>query len=133
MSYLGSLSSIVMWGNTSVAATAGTRFLDPWWSRNAAQVTNDKRVVVPRAGRLQDMFVRHNAAAGNGNDVVYTLMVNNVPTALAVTLASGAIGQASNLAVVVAVAQGDTISMRATKALGIGAGGVQPIVSLGFT
>ena len=72
---------------------------------------------------LKNFFVRHNAANGNGNSVVYTVLVNGVATAITVTLASGAVGQASDTVHTVVIAQGDRISIRATKAATIAGGG----------
>ena len=85
---------------------------------------------MPRAGTLRRFFVRHNTATGNGNNVVYTVMVNGVATAITVTLATGAIGQASDLVNTVAVAQGDRVSIRATKAVTIANGAINVQTSL---
>jgi hypothetical protein len=57
------------------------------------------------------MFARHNLAAGSGPVATYTLLVNGVPTALAVSVPTAAIGQASNLVDTVTVAAGDDLSL----------------------
>jgi hypothetical protein len=49
-----------------------------------------------------------------------------------VTLATGAIAQASNLVNTAVVAQGDRITLRATKALVVANGNVLPSVTMEF-
>jgi divalent metal cation (Fe/Co/Zn/Cd) transporter len=56
--------------------------------------------------------------------VVYTVLKNGIATAITVSLAANAVAQASDLVNTVAVVLGDRISLRAAKALGIGASGV---------
>jgi hypothetical protein len=120
---------VLTWGNDSIAAGADTRFLTP--GRGGTAVTTDiNQLPVPRAGLLQNFFVRHDAAAGNGNSVVYTVLVNGVATAITVTLATGAVGQASDTTHTVAIAQGSRISIQATKAAGIGTGAIDVQTSL---
>jgi hypothetical protein len=118
-------SAILGFGAGNINAAANTRFLDPWYGGNTSvallTITDHP---CPRAGTLKNLFVRHNAADGNGNTVVYTVMLNGVATLLTVTLATGAIGQASDLVNSVVVAQGDRIGLRAVKALAIGGASV---------
>jgi hypothetical protein len=117
------------WGNTNVAAAADTRFLTPGRDATTAITTDLAQIPIVRPGTLQRLYVRHNAAVGV-NDVVYTVMLNGAPTAITVTLAAGAIGQASDLVNTVAVVAGDRVSLRATKALGLGTGAVEVEASL---
>jgi hypothetical protein len=114
--------SIATWGNDSIAPAADTRYLSPGRSTSTASTTDVASIPAPRAGTIRNLFVRHHSATGNGNNVVYTIMINGVATGLTVTLATGAIGQASDLVNTVAVAQGDRISLRATKAANVGGG-----------
>jgi hypothetical protein len=126
-----SAPAVLTWGDDSIAAAADTRYLTP--GRGATASTTDTRQMPsPRAGTLRNLYVRHNSAAGNGNSVVYTVMINGVATGITVTLASAAAGQASDLVNTAAVVQGDRISLRATKALSIGAGGQDVQVGLEF-
>jgi hypothetical protein len=112
---------VLTWGNDTLLAAADTRFLTP--GRGGTAVTIDiNQIPAPRAGVLKNFFVRHNSAGGNGNSVVYTVFVNGVATAITVTLVTGAVGQASDTVNTVVVAQGDRISIQATKAVGIGDG-----------
>jgi len=113
---------ILGWGNSSISAGADTRFLDAWYNQAVAPLVLDGGLPCPRAGTINNLFVRHNVAIGNGATVVYTVMVNGVATAITVTLATNAIGQASDLVNSVAVAQGDVIGLRAVKAASIGNG-----------
>ena len=122
--------AILMWGNDSLTAAADTRFLTPGRDRAAAPLVDQAQLPVPRAGVLKNFFVRHNAAAGDGNSVAYDVLVNGVATAITVTLATGAVGQASDLVNTVVVAQGDRVSIRAVKAAGITDGGLNVQASL---
>jgi hypothetical protein len=81
-------------------------------------------MAMSRAGTLQNFFVHHNTANGNGGTVVYTVMVNGAATAITATLATGAVGTASDVANTVAVAQGDLVSIRVTKAANVTNGNV---------
>jgi hypothetical protein len=62
------------------------------------------------------MFGQHNIAGGSGPVATYTLLVNGVATALAVSVPTGAVGQASNLVDTVVVAQGDLLSLTVDSA-----------------
>lgn len=120
-------------GDGNVGAAADTRFLGPWFGgQGEVASTSIIDIIAPRAGVLDNLFVRHNAATGNGNNVVYTVMLNGVATALTVTRATGAVGTSSDLVNTVTVAQGDRIALQATKAAAIGNGGCQPVASIRF-
>jgi hypothetical protein len=128
--------SILVWGNDNVAAAADSRSLNFGSERNTASVVGsqpgggtESAWRAPRPGIVRNMRVRHNAAVGNGNPVVYTLTLNGVATTLTASLASGALGDASNLVAVVIVITNDLVTMVASKALSIGAGGVSATVA----
>ena len=132
-------SALLQWGNDSIAAAADTRALAPGFSRNIADTIGglpgggtEGLYRASRAGTLRNLRVRHNSSTGNGNSVVYTVFVAGVATAITATLASGAIGDASDLANTAAVAAGDLLQVRASKAVSIGAGGVSVMVDLEF-
>jgi hypothetical protein len=115
----GAMRSVSMWGNGSVAATTTTRFLSAGFD-SALASTTEIPVPIATAGVLRNLYVRHNVAVGNGNAIVYTVMVNGVATALTLSLVTGAVGQASDLANTVAVVAGDRVSIRVTKAASVG-------------
>lgn len=115
-------NALLFWGAHNIAASADTRYITTGGDQGTAPLTDDFRLPVPRSGTLRRLYVRHNAAAGNGNSVVYALLINGVATTVTVTLATGAVGQASDLVNTVAVVAGDRVSLRAVKALGIGGG-----------
>jgi hypothetical protein len=123
-------TGILGWGNSSISAGADTRFLDAWYNQAAAPLVVTGNLVVPKAGTLKNLAVRHNVAAGNGNTVVYTVMKNAVATAITVTLATNVIVQALDTVNTVAVVQGDIISLRAVKAASIGNGTQEVTVTL---
>jgi hypothetical protein len=104
----------LFWGTDTAGAAAATRYISPGRG-GVATLTDVYQEPAPRAGTLRNLFVRHNSAGGGvGNTITYTVLVNGVATAIVVVLATGAIGQASNLVSTVAVAQGDRISLSAT-------------------
>jgi hypothetical protein len=69
-------------------------------------------------------------ANGNGNNVVYTVFKNGAATAMTVTLATGAVGIASDITNTVAVLFGDLISIRAVKGTSIGNGAISVIAAI---
>jgi len=105
---------LLLWGNSSVAASTTTRYLTPGYSDNIAQTT-ETRFIVESSGVLKRLAVRHNGTAGNGNPIVYTVLVNGVATAITVSLASTGTS-ATDLVNTAAVVPDDEISLRATKA-----------------
>jgi hypothetical protein len=116
----GAMRSVSMWGNGSVAPTTTTRFLSAGFD-SALASTTEIPVPIATVGVLRNLYVRHNVAVGNGNAIVYTVMVNGVASVLTVSLVTGAVGQASDLVNTVAVAAGDRVSIRVTKAASVGA------------
>lgn len=109
---------LLMWGNDSVAATTTARYLSPFYEDSLAQ-TSPIQFRVPRAGTIRRLRVRHNGPAGNGNNIVYTLRVNGVATALSASLASNA-SDASDLVNQVGVPDGALIDFEVTKAASVG-------------
>ena len=89
--------------------------MTPGFSAGLASTTDTRRLRVTRAGTLLNMFVMQNVPSTSANDVVYTLLVNGVATALTVTIA-GNVTTASDTTHSVAVAQGDELTLRITKA-----------------
>lgn len=131
---LPSGGQVLTWGADSIAATADTRYLTPGFSPTTAG-TAVLEFAAARAGTLRNLFARWNAAPGgaNGNAVDVKVRINGVDTALVVSRAANAgVGQSSNLVNTVAVAQGDRIAVVVTKALAIGSGVLQPLVSVEF-
>lgn len=127
-----SASAVLFWGCTSITAGIDTaRFLAPGFDSGTAPTLRQRTIRAPRAGTLKSLFLYHNNPVGNGNPIVYTVLVNNVATAITVTLASTGTN-ASDTANQVAVAQGDEIDLRASKAAGIGNGNVMPTATLEF-
>lgn len=122
--------SVLFWGVDQIQASADTRFIPPGHDSGFA-ITSDKyQMPMPRAGTLRNLFVRHNSAGGTGPAISYTILVNGVATAITVSLATGAIGQASNIVAGVAVAQGDRVTLRAVKAVAIGGGAIDLVATL---
>ena len=114
---IGSGVAILSFGADSVSTTTTTRFLYPWYS-NASAPTSTVSVPVPYSGTISKMFINWNGA-GNGNNVVFTLLKNGVPTAIQISLASTA-GSGSDLVNIESVVAGDVLSLRVTKAIDIG-------------
>lgn len=117
----------LVWGNANVGAAADTRYLNPGSDQGTASASRNWSVVMMRAGTLKNLYVRHNVSAGNGNNVVYTIHKNGTPTALTVTLATGAVGQASDTSNTVTVAAGDYIDLVAVKGSTIVSGAIYAV------
>lgn len=115
---VGSSKVMLLWGNNSVSATVTTRYLNPGYTNSTAP-TSPVQFRVPFAGTLRNFYLRQNSGAGNGNNIVYTVRVNGVATALTVTIASTA-NDASDLSNSVSVSQGDLVDIEVTKAVGVG-------------
>jgi hypothetical protein len=112
-------SAQLLWGDNSVGSTTTTRYLTPGYDDALAE-TIANQITAVRAGTMRSLRVRHNAVAGNGNTIVYTLRVNGVASALSVTLASTSSSGADAVSTV-AIATGDRIDIAVTKAAGVGA------------
>lgn len=126
-----SAAPFATWGNANVAASADTRFCCPGRDNSLPALTTDVMgIPVTKAGTLRNLIVRHNTAAGNGNNVVYTVYVNGVATAITVTLATAAVGQATDVTHTVAVVVGDRVSLARANASAIGSGAVDMQASL---
>jgi len=110
--------STMMWGNDGVSSTTATRFLAPGYLSSTAHTTAIQ-FRCPCAGTLKNFYVHHNSGAGNGNAIVYTIMINNIASTLTISMASTA-ADGSDLVHTVAVAQGDLIDIRVTKELSVG-------------
>lgn len=110
--------SVLTWGDDSVAASTATRYLAPGWDDGVA-ATAPRQILSPRSGIARSLQIIHQLPRGNGNLIVYTLRVNNVVTALSVSLAStAAIG--GNVIANVPIAVGDILDIEVTKAINIG-------------
>jgi hypothetical protein len=89
-------------------------------------------MVLPHAGTIRNLYVRHNAAGGTGPVVNYFVLINGVVSALTVTLATGAVGQASNTVNILAVNAGDRIELQAVKPAAIGGGDIDVQVTVEY-
>lgn len=122
--------TVLVWGADNVGAAADTRFISPGRANGLATTTNIYSIAMPRAGTLRNLFVRHNSAGGNGNSIVYTVLVNGVATLITASRVTGAIGTSSDLVNGFAAAQGDLVAVRATKALAVAGGNIDVQVTL---
>ncbi len=122
----GGSTAPLVFGTGSLSASTTTRFLYPGYDDGLAQ-TVAIVIEMTQAGTLRNLRIVHNNPGGNGNDIVYTVLKNGGATSIAVTLASNAAAGAdtSNSETFVA---GDQITIRATKAAGIG-GGLEDITA----
>lgn len=76
----------------------------------------DVQAVAVKAGTLRRLFVRTDTAQGAGGNFVFTVMVNEVATAITLTIAAGAAaGIFSDVANSAVVAAGDRIDVRAVN------------------
>lgn len=108
---------VYTWGAASVQSTTATRYLVPGFSTGTAP-TSPVVMSVPFAGVVRNLFVRHQTPAGNGNAIVYTVRINGVASALAVSLASTS-ASGSDTVDSPAVVAGDYVDIIVTKAASI--------------
>jgi hypothetical protein len=123
-------SASVMFGANSISATITPRYLFPRFADSTAQ-TALIQWQVERDGTLRNLHVYQNVPAGNGNNIVYTVRVNGVPTLLAVTMASTA-SSGAELVESVPVSRGDLVDIEVTKALSIGSSPSDIVASMEF-
>ncbi len=123
------LTGPLFWGALDVGPLADTRFLGPGQSVTAS-LADVQGLPLPFNTILRNLFVRHNLAAGNGASVVYTVILNGAPTALTVTLATGAVGTAADTSNSVGASAGDTLSIQADKPAIIADGLINAFVTL---
>lgn len=107
-------STVYNFGNSGVSSTTTARYLTPGFGDTTAQ-TSPIQFESPIGGTARNLRVRHNALAGNGQNIVYTVRINNVASALVVTLGSTATS-GSDLTHTVALSPGDLIDILVTKA-----------------
>lgn len=124
--------SCMVFGNGAIAATADVRFITPGFTAATAALTSSASFALPKTGSLRNLTARHTAANGNGNSVVYDVLINGVATGLQVTLATGAIGSVIDAVNTFAVVAGDFIEITATKALAIGSGSIGSLVAVEY-
>lgn len=110
--------SLLVFGNNNISATTVTRYMNPY-TVNATASTTIINLVIPFSGTIRNMHVYHNNTAGNGNNIVYTLLKNATSTALTVTIPSTT-QTASDTSNSVSISAGDRLALEVTKALGIG-------------
>lgn len=120
----------LVFGNDSVGSDPSARFLDPGYGTNSTAPTVGISIIVPRAGTLRNLFVRHHAATSSANTVTYTVQLNGVDTLLIAILAANAVATAGNIVDTIAVAQGDRITVKVTKSGSIGAGALKAVASM---
>lgn len=127
----GTNALIFVWGNSDIGTLIDTRYLSP--GRDVtAQLGDVAQFPVTRSGTLRNLFIRHNSVGIGVANVTYAVLVNSVPTAITATLATGAIGQVSDLTHSVMLVQGDRVSVQAAKDGIITSGVIDAQVSLEF-
>lgn len=76
-----------LFGATDIGSDTTEKYLWPGGPMGAAP-TVKPHYRSAYAGTIRRMHVRQNTAAGNGEDIIYTLYVNNNATSMTVTIAS---------------------------------------------
>jgi len=125
-------NSTILFSALSIATSTTPNFLAPG-AQNRAAVTSavDVQIPIHRSGILKNLRVRHNSTAGNGNEIIYEVLVNDATTGLFVGLPSTA-PTGENEAVIVPVVDNDRVVLRASKALAIGTSPTNIYATLGF-
>jgi hypothetical protein len=102
---------VLLWGNSGWGTGTATKYADPFWVTSAAGTT-PIQVRVPRSGTLRNLMLL--ARVSGAGTFTARVRVNDVATALAVTVGSG-VTQAENLTDSIAVNQGDRIDLEVVR------------------
>lgn len=119
----------LLFGAEAVATNTTPRYLFPGYSTSIA-TTSVIALPLARGGTLRNMYI-HQTGDGNGTNLTYTVRINTVATALAVTMASTDT-DGSNVANSVSVNAGDLIDIEVTKVGGLGNSPDDIICTVGF-
>lgn len=122
--------ALLEWGDGNIQTTTTDRFLTPNYDSGVAPTAPIQKTMT-RRGFLEQMRVKCRVANGNGNPVVYTLQINGLDTPLAVTLNSNQ-QSGANTTSRVQVSAGDFITLKASKAAGIGTSPQDIIVDINY-
>jgi hypothetical protein len=128
----------LVFGNSDIGAAAGTVFLTPGYQAAAAGAADDRQVpAMPNTAGNDVMIItgisaRHNLGAGNGNAVVYEVLVNGSPLspAMTVSVPSNSTTQLGSSADPAFLTSSSRISVRAVKAASIGSGVLNAVVAV---
>lgn len=121
---------MLLYGAVDIDTPADTRYLPIGFSLVTAPATAIGFRADAEATCLR-MRVRHNTPSADATTVTYTLYVNGVATAVAVTLAANA-SDGSNTADDADIFPGDLIELRALKNGVLTTGVIGPFVSVGI-
>lgn len=100
---------VLLGGTITTIKTDGTREYFPTVGISSAVIsTDDRRQKITRAGAVKNAYIHLQAAPGVAKTRVFTLYLNNNPTAIVVTI-TGAAVDGSDTANSVAVVAGDYI------------------------
>ena len=114
--------AVLHWGSSNISASNTDRYLQPGYEASpAVLLAAIIQYRLTRSGTLKNLYVRHNRTSGVITDlIVYTVRINDAPTALTVTLPSS-VSDGSDLAHSVAVNIGDLIDIQVSKPSSIAA------------
>lgn len=112
----GIISSILTFGaqTTSGGGAGSTRYLFPGGGTKSAQ-SRVQEMRAPKNGTLRNLYIKVGNPRGNGNDVVYTVRVNGVDTAIEVTMVGNADNDGEDTTNQVTIVEGDDIAIVITK------------------
>lgn len=105
-------------GSGSVGSSTTIRYLYPGYSDRFAEV-NEIGLRSPTTGILKNLYIAQNDPKGNGNNITYTVRVAGVDSAIVAVVPSTTIN-GSDTTNSVAVSEGDLVSIKVTKASGVG-------------
>lgn len=106
-------------GDQTIAAGSGTRYLHPPGGWNTTADTNNVCQIMQGAGSITRLQIKIRLGAGNGEDVVYTVLLNGAPTGLTLTVPSTSAGT-FDVSGSVPYVDADEISVEVSKALSVG-------------
>lgn len=132
---LGGGEGTLMWGSESVAQSTSDRYLDPGYSDHLARlaIADGPRWTAPRPGTLKNLYVNIGDPSTDADPIVYTVLINGVvPIGTLTVSVPGNVATGSDLANTVAVAAGDLVDIRVSKAAPVAPAIDEVVVTMEF-
>ena len=132
---IGGSEATLMWGSESVASSTSDRYLDPGYSDHLARlaIADGPRWTAPRAGTLKNLYVNIGTPSTDADPIVYTVLINGVvPIGTLTVSVPGNVDAGSDLANTVAVAAGDLVDIRVSKAAPVAPAIDEVVVTMEF-
>lgn len=106
---------VFIFGNRQIGNTTTGRYLTPGTTDSIAMTAAEEEFEIPVTGTIRNLRVRHNVPGVDAVLLTYTLLVDGIPSLLAVGMLASALSGA-NTSISVPVTAGQRISLLVSKA-----------------